>query len=479
MYSMSRRNFLRSAASALAAACVPRARAAARPQRVAVVGAGMAGLVAAYELMRAGHTVSLHEARERCGGRIRTRRNAFGDGLYVEEGAIDFGDGYTLIEQYLTQFAIPRAAPAPSAKAAEAEVYYVSGKRYLSAAGREPDWPYALSPSERRLGRRGLWEKYGHPAEAVLDEPFGSHSLSRAARALDARSVAELARRAGASDAAVLLMRQNFLGADYEHVSALEDLLWQRFLDRSRTWSRLEGGNERLPQAFAERLGPRVFYGAQLRAFSQERDGVRLTFSHGGAQQQVNAERAVIAIPFSVLRGVEFGDALARHKRTVVEKLRYESVTCVQLHARHRFWHQAGLKGQASTDLPIGTVLDASAGQHGEAGILVTQATGGASRRLAALTPAERLSFALENVGRVYPGMGEAYAGGSSVCWDQEPFALGGWAYYAPGEMNSLFPHVAVPDGRIHFAGEHTASTAFAEGAAQSGLRVAQEINAT
>jgi len=64
------------------------------------------------------------------------------------------------------------------------------------------------------------------------------------------------------------------------------------------------------------------------------------------------------------------------------------------------------------------------------------------------------------------------------VCWDNEPFARGAWAYYGPGEMNSLFPYVAAADGRIHFAGEHTASVNAMEGAVQSGLRAAQEVNA-
>ena len=96
MPTLDRRGFLQ--ASLLAAAGLKLARAplrAAQPQRVAVVGAGIAGLVAAYELMRAGHTVSVFEASARAGGRVRTRRDAFGDGLYVEEGAVAFGDGYT------------------------------------------------------------------------------------------------------------------------------------------------------------------------------------------------------------------------------------------------------------------------------------------------------------------------------------------------------------------------------------------------
>ena len=62
--------------------------------------------------------------------------------------------------------------------------------------------------------------------------------------------------------------------------------------------------------------------------------------------------------------------------------------------------------------------------------------------------------------------------------WDQEPWSMGAAAYYAPGEMTTMFPHVAGAEGRVHFAGEHTSTLFVMEGAAQSGVRVAREIGA-
>ena len=473
---ISRRRFLNSAALALAA--LPLARGAPAPvrsQRVAVVGAGLAGLVAAYELMRAGHTVTVLEARDRPGGRIRTRSDAFGDGLYVEEGALDIGEGYTLVNQYLAQFNLPTA---PAEKAADQEVFYVGGHRYLMPRGQEPDWPYALSPEERRLGMQGLWDKYALPAQRALPQPFEARSLSRAARSLDEHTVADYVRRQGATDAAVLLLERAPQGADFEHVSALQELLWRQFLARSKGAVRVQGGNQRLPQAFAERLGARLHYGAQLRGIAQDRTQVRLVIGGPGGTEQLSVDRAIIAIPFSVLRRLELGDAFARHKRALIAQLRYESVTRICLHSRSRFWRAAGLDGCANTDLPIGTLRDLSAGQPGGAGILGSTISGTASERLAGLAPAERLQLGLQNVAKVFPEMNAAYLGGDTVAWDNEPFALGGWAYYAPGEMNRLFATVATADGRIHFAGEHTSAVYGLEGAAQSGARAAREISA-
>ncbi|MBS0379519.1 MAG: FAD-dependent oxidoreductase [Proteobacteria bacterium] len=475
MTSLSRRRLLSAALAAAALGGLPPLPAAPRPQRVAVVGAGLAGLVAAYELMRSGHEVTLYEARERCGGRIRTRHDAFGDGLYVEEGALEFGDGYTLVNHYAAEFGLA-TVNAAGPRGGLPTLYYVGGRRYPVTPGSEPDWPYALSPAERRLGIDGVWQRYLGPVQAKLAEPFEAHSLSRAARALDAANVNDYAHAQGASDAALLLLRRCALGEDLGHVSGLEDALWQRFLAGSHRWLRIEGGNERLAQAFATRLGTRLRCGCELQALLQERDSVRLTFLEAGKQQEVRAERVVLAVPFSVLRRIDSGASFARHKRQAIDSLRYESVTRIHVHTRQRFWRMAGFTGIARTDLPVGTVLEASAGQPGEGGIIAAESCGEASRKLAALTETERVNAAVENLERVLPGTGAAFSGAATVVWDQDPHARGGWAYYAPGEMESLFPFVAVPDGRVHFAGEHTQAVGHLEGAAQSGQRVAREI---
>src|SRR5262249_48048884 len=155
------------------------------------------------------------------------------------------------------------------------------------------------------------------------------------------------------------------------------------------------------------------------------------------------------------------------HKRAAIAQLRYESATRVYLHTRSRFWRSARTEGAAVTDLPIGCIHDFSLGQPGAAGILGTEATAPPSRSASALAEAERVRWGLEHVKAVFPETAENFAGGVSVSWDADPFARGAWAYYAPGEMTSLFPHVATAEGRVHFAGEHTAPVYFLEGAVQ------------
>src|ERR1700722_6257120 len=111
-----RRTFLKNsmvagAALALAPAIFARggesAAPAGRAQKVIVVGAGIAGLIAAFELMNAGHDVTVLEARMRPGGRVHTLRDDFSDGLYAEGGAYDFSDAYTLLHHYIRLFNLP------------------------------------------------------------------------------------------------------------------------------------------------------------------------------------------------------------------------------------------------------------------------------------------------------------------------------------------------------------------------------------
>jgi monoamine oxidase len=485
---LDRRMFLKASIfSGAALALAPRtfvdafhAAPAAKPQKIIVVGAGIAGLTAAFELVQSGHEVTVLEARMRPGGRVHTIRGEFADGLYAEAGAYDIGDAYTLIQHYVRMFNLPVDEGGAAEKNVSANsLFYVGGKRYVVPAGTEPDWPYRLTPEERKLGIQGLWNKYALPAAGRTGDPLAAGWPDSAARELDAVTVNEFLRKEGASDGVISLLGMTFLGEDFNHVSALQDMLTQPFMDRNHKWMKLRGGNDQLPKAFAEKLGKRMRYGVALQRIAQDKEKVRLSVSRAGSLEQIEADRAVLTIPFSVLRNVELDDSFSLPKRMAISKLRYESITRVYLQSKSRFWIGEGTTGYASTDLPIRSILEHTDNQPGERGILGTETSGPNATHAAAMTPEERIRWGLENVSRVFPAMRENFEGGASVVWDDERWSLGASAYYAHGEMTTIFPHVATVEGRVHFAGEHTSVTGFLEGAAHSGVRAAREINAT
>jgi len=163
-HTLSRRTFLQATAFYGAAFAVSptgfstnvgQVQRASKSKKVIVVGAGMAGLTAAFELMQAGHDVTILEARMRPGGRVYTIRDPFADGLYAEAGAVDFGSAYTHLLHYIRLFDLPIAEPPHTDRNT---VVYARGRRYLMPP--EPEWPFSLSPDERKLGMHQLWQKY-------------------------------------------------------------------------------------------------------------------------------------------------------------------------------------------------------------------------------------------------------------------------------------------------------------------------------
>jgi monoamine oxidase len=231
-----------------------------------------------------------------------------------------------------------------------------------------------------------------------------------------------------------------------------------------------------LPKALAAKLGHRIHYGAAMTSVKQDGRKCQITFQQAGTQHQLDSDYAVLAIPFSVLRKVEMDGSLSTPKRRAISALRYESVTGVFLESKRRFWTEEGFAGSAFTDLPIGVIQEITGSQNSSGGILVSMTERSMARKVQAMENKERIRWTLGYLDKVHPGFAANFKSGASIVWDEEPWSLGAWSYYAPGEMNELFPHVARPEGRIHFAGEHTATDMTLESAAQSGHRVAAEI---
>src|SRR5262245_60183722 len=127
------------------------------PKKVIIIGAGLAGLSAAYELTQAGHDVAIFEARTRPGGRVHTLRDPFAEGLYAEAGATRIPNHHHITLKYAELFGLtldPFQPPdSPS-------VYYVRGKRVQATPGQRVEWPYDLTTEERALGVNGMRQKY-------------------------------------------------------------------------------------------------------------------------------------------------------------------------------------------------------------------------------------------------------------------------------------------------------------------------------
>src|SRR5829696_4429218 len=127
------------------------------PKKIIIIGAGLAGLSAAYELTRVGHDVTVLEARTCPGGRVRTLRDPFAEGLYAEAGASRIPNHHNFTLRYVELFGLTLE---PFRRPEMPSVYHARGKRFTVTPGQKFEWPYALTPEERALGLNGMRQKY-------------------------------------------------------------------------------------------------------------------------------------------------------------------------------------------------------------------------------------------------------------------------------------------------------------------------------
>jgi monoamine oxidase len=193
----------------------------------------------------------------------------------------------------------------------------------------------------------------------------------------------------------------------------------------------------------------------------------------------VTGDYLVCAVPFSVQKNIEVAPAFSVEKQRAIEQLPYLSASKIFLQSKQRVWVGGGQSGFATTDLPIREVWDMTYQQPGTRGILTAYPISLHSRRVTGMPEGERIDFVLEQVETVFPGTRDNFEGSATKCWDEDEWSRGASAYYKPGQFSSLLPHVARPEGRIHFAGEHTSVwiDGWMQGALESGDRVAREVN--
>jgi monoamine oxidase len=439
---------------------------------VAVVGAGLSGLVAARRLEARGASVTVFEARDRVGGKLLTETVG---GVAVDLGARWVGARH----RRLIDLAHDVGLETVPQYAAGRVIHYFGGRRSTS----RKEWP-RLSPWYNSIAARLALMRIDRLSERIPREhpwfaPDAQHLDSMTLEDFKRRSV-----RTSGARAVVDLLARLLLGAEPREISLLFFLAHVRaggglssLLARSDSIRELAfvGGAQQLCDRLCRHLNGEVHLGDPVVTLEQDDAGVIVRTERSEARVRY----AVIALSPALAGRIRYSPPLPAARDALSQQMPLGAGTKAVAVFERPWWREQGLSGLALADRgPVQLVVDESPANASH-GVLSALVTGYAAREIGQLAPDERRRAVLGSTARLL-GLNElvptAYR---DFCWDVDPWSRGmPTAHMGPGAMTSLGPVLREPAGRIHWAGTETATawTGFMEGAVEAGERVASEV---
>jgi monoamine oxidase len=475
-------------------------------KEVVILGAGVAGLVTAYELGKAGYRCTILEARHRPGGRNWTvrggdqeaeiggplQRSRFSPGQYVNMGPARIA-GHMVTLEYCRELGVPIEVFTN----ANADGYY-----FNENVG-------ALSSTKVRH-RTGKADVYGYVSE-LLAKATDQGALDAYLTAADKERVISFLRSLGAigprvtGDAAASFRytggsRRGYavepgagtqpgevLAPPHALADVFESLIGNYFsfefgFDQAMLMFQPVGGMDRIPYALAkavDREGGRIVYGAEVSELTNTADGVRVTYGGGHQPRTIEADLCVATIPPQILKSIPSNlsqpikDALAYPTPTPTGK--------IGLEYRRRFWEEDEqiFGGITNTNMDLSTIWYPSSGYLGRRGVIVGYYNFGANAiAYGDLSPAEREARAIAQGRKIH---GDAYAdelaASFSVAWQRVRYSEGGWIGW-PSRTSGQYERLLAPEGNVYFAGDHLSYfIAWQAGAIESARKVVMEIH--
>ncbi|MFC7704750.1 flavin monoamine oxidase family protein [Plastorhodobacter daqingensis] len=460
---------------------------------VLVLGAGLAGMVAAMELRAAGYSVQVLEYREKAGGRCWTLRG---------------GDRYTELG------------------GAEQEVAFTEGNYFNPGPWRIPYHHHAVLDYCQRLGvelepflqdnrnaylhsttafdgtprrQREISADYrGHVAE-LLSKVTDQGALEQMVSAEDRALLLESLRSFGALDSEMRYQRSSSAsgrrgyerapggGVEGEPIpndpldlsSVLQSRLWQHLsasdsMNTQMPMFQPRGGMDMIAQAMQREVEDLIRFNTRVVALEQDDEGVTVTFEDRrspGSTEQLRADYCVCTLPFSVLGQVDHN--LSGPLSNVIDTMHYASSIKVGLEFDRRFWEEDEqiFGGITYTDLPISMISYPSNDyfRRGSGVLLGAYSWGATSYQFNALPPEDRIARALDYGAQIHPQYRDHFTSGVAVAWHRVPWVMGCYGIWQ--DKAAQYQDAVAMDRRVVMAGEHLSYLpAWMEGAILSSL---------
>ncbi|MBD2090262.1 FAD-dependent oxidoreductase [Microcoleus sp. FACHB-1515] len=439
--------------------------------KVLIVGAGIAGLTAAYRLHQAGVPIDIVEASHRVGGRMSSLTNVPDAPGVVELGGEFIDSAHVHIRSIAAELNLEMADLRSADRGLIPEVFYIRGNH---------------------VSHRTIAEEFKPLAAQILrdlesiapDEKITYHHPSPAAMRLDRLSLADYLDSTSISPTLRELIRVAYvteMGMEIEEQSCLNLLFligteiggWSTYGISDERYHVI-GGNDRIPRALADRLSPYIETGTVLESIRARADGgYRVSLRQDGINQARTYDRILLTVPFPVLRQIDLAVEMSPVKRRSIDQLGYGTSSKLAVPFQERLWRSRyGSTASIYSDLPFQNTWESARYQSSPTAWLTDLRGGQAGIELGAGDPESHAQLLSRQLDSIFPGLEQVDRGRAvRAFWAGEPYQQGSYSAYRVGQWTSIGGAEGERIGNIWFAGEHCsyAAQGYMDGACETG----------